>query len=230
MEFSDDDNDNDYIFYTPKYGSNSPDSIHFDDNSILRPNNLQFKPEKIIFWTNELGLLTGIQTWFRNIVDSNYVNSGENKGLNSKYRHIFTIKPTEYLVDCKIHLADQGKYVNSIYLKTNKGRNFEIGINEGKEVSIDYLKQGNKIIISFLGSYNKFLESFGLHIIDKKDYMKVLFSGFFLLKQILKNEERKKEYLEKLKNNEYSYEDEAVLRTCLLPIAPLNEIMKYITI
>ena len=228
MDFSDDDKD-EICYYSPKYGFNSIDSIHFDDHSILGSNYLQYKPEKIVFWTSELGIITGLQTWFRNIIDNNYVNSGENKGLNSKYRHIFSIKPKEYLTECKIRLADLATpYINSIYLKTNTGRNFEIGINEGIEISIDYLKYGNKIIISFLGSYNRVLESFGFHAIDKKDYMKVIFSGFFELKKILKNEKRKEELFERLKGKEFSYEDEAVLRTCLLPTLPLNEILKYL--
>ena len=224
MDFSDDDEEG-VCIYSPKYGYNFNDSIYFDDHFLLGSEYLKYKPEKIIFWTNILGEITGIQTWFRNIVNNNYINSGENKGLLSKYKHVFKIEPKEYLISCKLWVNE--KSVCKIYLKTNLGKEFEIGISEGNEIPIDYLRHGNKIIISFLGSYNKLLESFGLHVVEKKDFMKVLFTGYFELKKIFKNENKRKEYLDKLEKKEFEFEDEAVLRTCLLPNGPFNEIMKY---
>ena len=75
MDFNDEDNEENQIcFYTPKYGLYSLNSIQFDDHSILGSKYLQYKPEKIIFWTSELGVITGIQTWFRSIIDNNYSN------------------------------------------------------------------------------------------------------------------------------------------------------------
>ena len=225
MDFSDEDND-EICFYTPKYGFNSFNSISFDDHSILGSNYLYYKPEKIIFWTNDKGEITGIQTWFRNIVDNNYINTGENKGLLSTIRHIFNIKPKEYLINCRIW--KKKKRVNKIYLETNQANAFEIGIDEGEEISIDYMKYGeNKIIISFSGSYNKYLESFGLHIVDKREFLKVMYFGYFELNKILKNNKKREEFLEKIKNNEFSYEEEAIVRTCLLPIAIFSSVMKY---
>ena len=224
MDFSDDD-EKDVCIYSPKYGYNFNDSIYFDDHSLLGSEYLKYKPEKIIFWTNFIGEITGIQTWFRNIVNNNYINSGENKGLFSNYKHIFKIEPKEYLINCKLWVNE--KSVCKIYLKTSLGNEFEIGINEGNEVPIDYLRHGNKIIISFLGSYNNILESFGLNVVEKKEFMKVLFTGYFELKKLLKNEHKRKEYLDKVEKKEFEFEDEAILRTCLLPNGPFNEVMKY---
>ena len=78
-----------------------------------------------------------------------------------------------------------------------------------------------------MGSYNKYLESFGMHIVEKKEFMKVMFTGYFELKKILKNNTKKEYYMKKVENKEYIEEDEAIIRTCLLPNVPFNEIMKF---
>ena len=224
MDYVDDDKPQ-ICFYTPKYGINTSTSVPFDDHSILGSKFLQYKPEKIIFWTDESGLITGIQTWFRSIIDNNLINSGENKGSNSKYKHIFNINPKEYLVKARIWTSTKG--VNKIFLKTNLGSEFEIGIDEGNEMPIEYFNYGNKIIISFLGSYNKYLESLGFHIIEKREYLQVMFTGYFELKKVLNNKQKRINYIEKMNKKNFTYEEEAILRTCLLPNAPFNGIMKY---
>ena len=227
MDFIDDDDEEEICIYSPNYGYNFINSFYFDDHTLLGKEYLKYKPAKIVFWTSEIGEITGIQTWFRNIVNNNYINSGENKGLNSKYKHIFKIEPNEYLTNCRLWMNN--KAICKIYLETNLGKNFKIGNvdDEGKEIYINYLKHGNNIIISFLGSYNKLLESFGLHIIEKKEFMKIMFIGFFELKKILKNEEKRNEYMERFNKKEFEYEEEAIFRTCLLPNGPFNEVIKY---
>ena len=225
MDFNDDDEE-EICFYTPKYGINYLDSIQFDDHALFGSRYLQYKPERIEFWTDDLGRITGIKTWFRSIVDSNIVNSGDNKGSDSKNRHIFEINPNEYLSKCRIWKLDNGP-ITQIKLETNKGSDFQIGINEGDEVPIEEFNHGNKIIVSFMGSYKKSIESFGFHIVEKKEYMKVMFTGYFELKKILKNEKKKETFIQKLNSKEYSYEDEAIIRTCLLPTSPFTQVMKY---
>ena len=224
MDFTDDD-EKQVCEYTPKYGFNSYNSVSFDDHIILGQDYIRYKPEKIIFWTSQLGVITGIQTWYRNIINNNYIHSGENKGLDSKYKHEFNLKPNEYLTNCEIMATEEN--IAKINLKTNLGQSFEIGITEGKQIPLDYLGYGNKIIISFMGNFNKCLESFGLHIIDYKEYMKVMFIGYYELKKKLKDDEKRKEYLLKMNNKEYEFEDKVILRTCMLPNGPFNEIMKY---
>lgn len=228
MDFNDDDEE-DICFYTPKYGINYLDSIQFDDHTLFGTKYLQYKPEKIEFWTDEYGKITGIKTWFRSIVDGNIVNSGDNKGLDSKYKHTFEINSNEYLSLCRIWKIDNGP-ITQIMLQTNKGSQFQVGINEGEEIPIEEFNYGNKIIVSFMGNYKKSIESFGMHLVEKRDYMKAMFTGYFELKKILKKEQKRKEYIQKLNNKEYSYEDEAIIRTCLLPTSPFSVVMKYCVI
>ena len=94
--------DEEKCIYTPKYGNVLINSTHFDDHSLLGANYYQYKIEKILFWTNSEKKLAGIQTWFKNAVDNNSINSGENKGSNSLDLHEFEINANEYLVDCEI--------------------------------------------------------------------------------------------------------------------------------
>jgi hypothetical protein len=226
--FNEDDEEEDKCIYTAKYGRVLPSAIQFDDHSLLGAYYYQYKPEKILFWTDQNKQITGIQTWFKNAVDNNSINSGANKSSLSLELHEFVINSNEYLVKCEIW--DGTSNISGIYLETNKGNNFFVGDKKGSKVDIERIKDGKKIIISFFGSYNKYLESFGLHLMEKKEYMKVLFTGYFEFKFKLRKEKYKEEILEKMKNKKFTFQEEAIIKTCLLPSAPFNEVMKFCVI
>ena len=222
------DDEDDICQYTQKIGTIKPTTIHFDDHSLLGANYLRYKPEKIIIWTSEVrkkNIISGIQTFFRDIIDNKLINSGKNIGSKSELQKEITIKPDQYLVNCRVW-TDLNT-INKIYLKTNKGIEFEFGDENGEEKKIDALSTGNKIIISFFGSYDQHLETFGLHLIEKKEYLKVLFTGYFELKAKLKKDKYKEEILQKLKDGKYKFQEEVIIRTCLLPDNQFNEIMKF---
>ena len=226
--FVDEEEEDEKCIYTAKYGKVNLNSTQFDDHSLLGSNYYQYKPEKILFWTNQQKKIAGIQTWFKNAIDNNSINSGENKGSESEDLHQFDINPNEYLVNCEIW--DGNGFINGIYLKTNKGTEFFVGEKNGNKMDIEQLKDGKKIIISFFGSYANVLESFGLHLMEKKEYMKVLFTGYFELKAKLKKEKYREEIEEKMKNKKFTFQEETIIRTCKLPSAPFNEVMKFCVI
>ena len=228
MFVSEEEDDDEKCIYTAKYGKVLLTSTQFDDHSLLGANYYQYKPEKIIFWTNLEKKISWIQTWFKNAIDNNSINSGENKGSASEDIHQFDINPNEYLVDSEIW--EGNGFINGILLKTNKGTEFFVGEKKGNKMDIEQLKDGKKIIISFFGSYDKLLESFGLHLMDKKEYMKVLFTGYFELKAKLKKEKFSEEINEKIKNKKFTFQEETIIRTCRLPSAPFNEVMKFCVI
>ena len=60
--------------------------------------------------------------------------------------------------------------------------------------------------------------------------MKVLFTGYFELKAKLRIEKYKEEIMKNLKNKKYTFQEETIIKTCLLPSAPFNEIMKFCVI
>lgn len=223
-----DNEDEEKCIYTAKYGKINLTSTQFDDHSLLGANFFQYKPEKIFFWTSQDKKICGIQTWFKNSVDSNSINSGENKGSASEDLNEFVINPNEYLTYGEIWNGDSS--INGILLRTNKLSEFFVGEKKGNKMDIPLLNDGKKIIISFFGSYNQYLESFGFHLMRYKDYMKVLFTGYFELKAKLKKEKYKEEIMELIKNKKFTFQEEIIVKTCLLPSAPFNEVMKFCVI
>ena len=220
--------DEEKCIYTPKYGNVLINSTHFDDHSLLGANYYQYKIEKILFWTNSEKKLAGIQTWFKNAVDNNSINSGENKGSNSLDLHEFEIGANEYLVNCEIW--DGSGNINGISLKTNRGSSFFVGQKQGNKMDIPGLTDGKKIIISFFGSYDKLLESFGLHLMEKKEYMKVLFTGYFELKAKLKKDKYREEIMKQKEAKKFTLQEETIIRTCQLPSVPFSVIMNFCVI
>ena len=229
--YTDDDEESEKCTYSPKYGLNLLNSTAFDDHSLLGEDYYQYKPEKILFWTNQDNRISGIQTWFKNVIDGNSINSGENKGTESLNLNEFVINPAEYLIDCEIW-ADN-KSITYIFLKTNKDTSFSVGYMLGDKQDINILNNSKKekIIISFFGSYSNLMNGFGFHLIDKSEYFRILFTGYFELKHKLQNKERyKQEILENVKNKKYTFQEETIVKTCLLPSVPFNSVMKFCSV
>ena len=221
------DEEEEKCIYTPKYGFNPKLSKTFDDHSLLGEDYYQYKPCKILFWIDNYKRISGIQTWFKNIIDSSTINSGENKGSDSLNFEEFNIHPNEYLKDCEIWADDVS--ITYIFLKTNKDSSFSIGNKKGTKYTINHLMdpKREKIIISFFGSYNKLLNGFGLHLMDKREYLRILFTGYFELKHKLQKEKYKEQILEKMKQKKYSFQEETIVKTCLMPSVPFNAIMSF---
>ena len=218
-----------YEMYSPKYGHIELNSINFDDHPILGHKYLEFKPEKIIFWTNSTNgftILTGIQTIYRSIIDKKEINTGENKGSNPlQDKTEILIKGIEYLTDFKIWKDD--KYIYKVSLQTNKGTKFIVGEEKGEKFEPDFLKDNDKIILSFFGCFKENLESLGFHYKQRKEYMQILFTGYFELKAKLRKQKVKDEVMQKYEKNEYDENTKYLIKTCLLPKKTFNEVMKF---
>ena len=75
------------------------------------------------------------------------------------------------------------------------------------------------------------MNGFGFHLIDKSEYFRILFTGYFELKHKLQNKERyKQEILENVKNKKYTFQEETIVKTCLLPSVPFNSVMKFCSV
>ena len=223
------DEDDEKCIYTAKYGQINIASTQFDDHCLLGQNFYQYKPDRIIFWTTQDKKITGIQTWFKDSIDGKCINSGENKGSLSCDVHEFVINTNEYLTYCEIWVGVG--YISGILLRTNKSNEFFVGEKKGEKMDIPlFLQEKKNIIVSFFGSYNQYLESFGLHLMHYKDYMKVLFTGYFELKAKLKKDKYREEIMEKMKQKKFTEQEETIIKTCLLPSTPFNEVMKFCVI
>lgn len=215
------------LIYIGKFGSIFMDDKIFNHNKEIGENYIYYKPEKIVIYTgdkNENKVLAGIEISYRNILNGSKKKCKENLGHMGKDKYEYNIKPTEYLNKFRIWIGDDVIY--KISLETNKGNEFKVGQEKGEEIKIDEL-DGNNIIMSFCGNYNNYLTSLGLILIEKKKYLQILFTGYFQLKALLKKQSKRKEILSKIEKGEYKKNDIALIKTCLLPDNPFNEIIKF---
>ena len=224
------DEEEDNCIYTPKYGYCPLNSKTFDDHPLLGEEYYKYKPERIKIWTSSKGKISGIQTFFKNIIDSDTINSGENKGSDSLDFTEFIINTNEYLNNCEIW--EDNDSITCIVLMTNKGSTFSVGKKKGHKRLINHLieskkRKKEKIIISFFGNYDTIMNGFGLHLMDKNQYLGILLTGYFELKYKLQKKEYKEHILNEMENKKFDKQEETIIKTCLMPSAPFNYIMKF---
>ena len=217
----------DEIFhYGGKFGWIYQNSKHFNDKDFLGDNYLYYKIQKIKIWSGKKDskdIINGIQVWYKNILDGKLVTPGEFKGDEGNDNVVeFEVKPNEYLTDFHIRIDTE---VTQVGFETNKHNNILVGGTQGEDKIINS-NGGENIIVFLYGAYENVLHSLGVGFVNKKDYMKTLFIGFFQLRHKLKKDETfKKTWIEKEKD--LKEDDKVLLRTCLLPDTAFNEIIKF---
>ena len=222
-------NEEEQIYEFPnKFGNIYLDDKIFNHQRELGEKCLHYKPEKIIIWLgekNKESALSGIEITYRNVIDGTKVEYKNGVGEKSKDKFIFIIKPTEYLINFKIWLGDDG--INKLYFQTNRGNEFSVGQTKGKdEIKIEEFED-SQIILFFRGNYNKYLTSLSPILIKREKYLKILFQGYFLLKAFLRKKNKRDEVLKKMEEGKYNAEEIALIRTCLLSDNPFNGIIKF---
>ncbi len=218
---------NQILEYLNHYGSLYQDDKVFNHCRDLGEKNLQYKPEKLILWfgeKNNENILAGAEITYRNIIDGTKREYKDGLGKKIKDKYTFVIKPTEYLTNFRIWYADDSIY--RIYLQTNKGKELCVGQKKGNEIIIDVFKEP-QIILFFHGNYNNYLTAFSPILIQRDNYIKILFEGYFLLKAFLRREKKREEVLKRMENGEFKDDEIALIRTCLLSDNPFNVIVKF---
>ena len=217
----------DEIFhYGGKFGWIYQNSKHFNDKDFLGDNYLYYKIQKIKIWSGKKDskdIINGIQVWYKNILDGKLVTPGEFKGDEGNDNVVeFEVKPNEYLTDFHIRIDTE---VTQVGFETNKHNNILVGGTQGEDKIINS-NGGDNIIVFLYGAYDNLLHALGVGYVNKKDYVKTLFIGFFQLRHKLKKDEAfKKKCLEN--ENTLSESDKVLLRTCLLPDDAFKKIMKF---
>ena len=85
----------------------------------------------------------------------------------------------------------------------------------------------SQIILFFHGNYNKYLTALTPVLIERETYLKILFEGYFLLKAFLRKKEKREIILKKMENKEFSDDEIALIRVCLLSDNPFNGVIKF---
>ena len=217
----------DEIFhYGGKFGWIYQNSKHFNDKDFLGDNYLYYKIQKIKIWSGKKDskdIINGIQVWYKNILDGKLVTPGEFKGDEGNDNVVeFEVKPNECLTDFHVRIDTE---VTQVGFETNKHNNILVGGTQGEDKIINS-NGGDNIIVFLYGAYDNLLHALGVGYVNKKDYMKTLFIGFFQLRHKLKKDEAFKKKCAEIEST-LAESDKVLLRTCLLPDTAFNEIIKF---
>ena len=133
------------------------------------------------------------------------------------------IKNNDYLKYFKVCLNKENNQISQISFITNLKKEISVGIKNENEI-IDNLN-GDDVLVGFHGYFKKQINSIGGIYISKKDFIKKLLFGFFLLKNYgTKNKKFKEEWDIKYKklDKEFQY----IWKTINLPDSVFSIIMK----
>lgn len=230
IEFIDDENSH----YTAKYGNIPLETTHFDDHHLLGENFLEYKIHSIKFFLSlnkdKKKVISGIQTVYKNLLNSSEVPTEEHFG-NKKGEiegfELINLKMNEFITGCRVWVFDQG--ISKIIFTTSLNKMYVVGDEVGEEKFVDEFEEDKRnILMSFFGTVDTYLSSIGLYNRSKKEQYKYLVGGIIILKVILiKREDFKKQIEDKIKNKELNESEEALARTCLLPMKTFWGIVEF---
>ena len=228
-------NDDEMENYQAKYGSIEQNDKYFDDHPNLGNNYLQYKISKIKFWKNKKGnniIITGIQTTYKNIGSDEEIISEEYRGINNDNNSEtleFNLEPREYIINVRLSFSESSIF--RIVFKTNLKNEFSVGDKKDDEFDVIELNNDKKkFVLSFFGTYgNNNLTSIGFFINKSEEFFEYFIKGYFQLKLFLSNKDNLSIIEKKVENNEYDYENKALIRACKLPKILFHQIIKYVS-
>lgn len=209
--------------HTGKYGWIYPDSKHFNDHEKLEPNFLQYKVTKVKIWTGSKGnkkVISGIQFFYKSLIDGKEFTPGAHKGELEDGQDEIKLESNEYFVDFHIRIDSE---VTQIGFTTNKKRKFLFGSEVGED-KITELKDKKVIVYAPFGCVDKELQSCGVFYVDKREFLKVSFNGYFELRFLLRN---RPDFKKKCEESIFQSSDVVLFRACCLPDTAFNSIIKY---
>ena len=222
--------ENELIKYTGNYGGIDQESKFWDDFEEMGENELlNHKIVKIKILTGDYSgkkAIFGIDITYKNLSTGEIKETKQHRGseqfLDSKE---IEIKPNEYLIDFHIRFTNDAEYISQLGFTTNKKQSILEGSEEGEDKTITS-NGGDNIIVGTFGCCNKKLDAMGCLYISKKEYFKKKLFRFFLLRNLVKkNEKFKKTWDEKY--NELPNDFKYFWRAINLPDAPFAQVIRY---
>ena len=212
--------------YGGKYGWVYQDSKSFDDmQNIFKEKYLQQKIIKLKIWSGKKDgsdVIYGIQAFYKNINTGKLTITDEYKGDGFQTVEEFNIKSNEYLNKFYVRFDSE---ITRVGFETNKGNKFIVGDGKGEDKYIK-INDGNNIIITIYGCYNKYLEAIGVGYVERNWYLKKMCFGYFELRfKFKKDENFKNEWLKKYDN--LNLFEKALLKTCILPDTAFTQIIRF---
>ena len=137
--------------------------------------------------------------------------------------------PREYIINVRLSFSESSIF--RIVFKTNLKNEFSVGDKKDDEFDVIELNNDKKkFVLSFFGTYgNNNLTSIGFFINKSEEFFEYFIKGYFQLKLFLSNKDNLYIIKKKIENNEYDYENKALIRACKLPKILFHQIIKYIS-
>ena len=203
MNEQDEEEDNTIIKYSSNWGPTiSQESKIWDDfEEIGEAELLKLKLTNIKIYKgvyNNKVEIVGISTTFKNIFTGKTLKPVEHRGSDDFVDvKELVIKGGEFLSDFHIRFPED-EYISQIGYSTNKGNKILVPeqSEDGEDKTIAE-NGGNNVIIGTFGFFNRRLDAVGYLYIPKKEYIKRLFNGFFILRHMVKKDNIFKEKWEK---------------------------------
>ena len=194
--------------------------------NIFKEKYLQQKIIKLKIWSGKKDgsdVIYGIQAFYKNINTGKLTITDEYKGDGFQTVEEFNIKSNEYLN--KFYVRFDTELITRVGFETNKGNKFIVGDGKGEDKYIKF-NDGNNIIITIYGCYNKYLEAIGVGYVERNWYLRKMCFGYFELRfKFKKDENFKNEWLKKYDN--LNLFEKALLKTCILPDAAFTQIIRF---
>jgi len=209
------------------YGKIDENSKYYDVRDEVGKSILDYKITKIICQIKSNESIHGIQFIYRNI------NNGVEKALiNVKPRDIDLIEQEmvfeiEDIIDLRIWLADNIK-LTGFEVTTNRGRSQKFGYGNDDELrKIPDFENNDNTIVGFCVTADRKngVTSLFAYYIDRITYSFYIYSGIFVLRAKMKNEEFNQKIKNKLQN--LSEKGKNLYKICCLPNNQFFNIIKF---
>ena len=197
----------------------------YDDNFSSKENLFQFRLSKIQIFIGNKNNILGIQSFYKNLKNEEFPGKiGYNEQIKEILKIIkFEISPNDYLCYMNIYKTDE-EGIKRLKFATKKGKELEVG-EGGDDSKISYLNEnGQNIILSISGGYNKQLSLLSCRFININDYFGNSI-GYFELRIKMKDEKFKNKVNANI--NRYEDSDKVLIRACLLPESCFNGIIQF---
>jgi hypothetical protein len=229
---SESEEDNCLIKYSGNYGGITQESKFWDDfDDFGEKKVLNLKITKVKIYSgkfNDKEAIFGVGFTYKDL-QSGKETEVEHKGSDDFVDvKEFVIKQSEYLTDFHIRFTNEAEYISQLGYSTNKGNSILIGSEEGEDKTIQS-NGGNNIIVGTFGCTNKRLDATGVLYMNKKEYFKRLLNGIFILRHLVKNNQKFKEEWDK-KQKDLPIDFQFMWKAVNLPEGPLFQIIRFCSI
>ena len=218
------------IKYTGNYGGITNESKFWDDLEDLGYETLmKHKITKIKIYSGSYQgkqVILGISYEFKNLFTGKVMTSEIHKSSQDfeDFKE-YEIKNNEFLTDFHIRFPHECDYITQLGFTTSKGSKIFLGTEEG-ENKIILSNGGQNIIIGTFGCLNKKLDAMGCLYISKKEYARRRIFYLFMLRYIIKKDNKFKEQWDN-KLNELPEEFKYIWKTINLPDTAFSQIITF---